>query len=86
MSRRDRAPHRPRCAAVPVNDPLHNRQADAGAFKFVRAVEALKDAEQFVRIPHVKTGPVVAHEIDVLVLLKFAADFNDGRPRVGGCI
>ena len=69
---------------MPVNDPLHNRQANAGALKFIGAVEALEDAKQLAHITHVKSGAVVAHKIDALVLLKFAADFNDRRMAVTG--
>ena len=32
-------------AAMPVDDPLYYSQADAGAFVFRTAVEALEDAE-----------------------------------------
>ena len=53
---------RPYAAAVPVNDALDVRQPDAGAFKFLVAVQALKHAEEFVCITRVETGAVVANE------------------------
>ena len=42
------------------HDPLHGRQADAGAFEVVRRVQALEGAEQLVRVGHVEARAVVA--------------------------
>ena len=68
----------PNFAAVLADDARDGGEADASTLEFFGAMEALKDAEQFVRIPHVKTCPVIADKIDVLVLFKFTADFYDG--------
>jgi len=43
-------------------------QADAGALKLARPVQALEDAEELVDILRVKTNAVVAHEEDDGVL------------------
>ena len=60
-----------------LDDPLHDREADARAFVLLRAVQPLEDAEKFVRVAHVEAGAVVADEIDILAVLRLAADFDD---------
>ena len=67
---------RPHAAAVAMDDALHNRQPDARAFKFVCAMQSLKDSEQFFRILHVKTRAVVADEKNIFIVLPNAADFK----------
>src|SRR5580693_54556 len=52
----------PSAPAVAGDDASDNSQSNTGAFKFVGAMQPLKDAEQFVRIGHVKTRAVVAHK------------------------
>ncbi len=42
-----------------LHDALHSNQADAGTFKVLRAMQALKDSEQFVDIIHVEADAVV---------------------------
>jgi len=60
---------------VTLNDALDNGQADAGAFEFIAAVQALKDTEQLVGILHVEAGAVVAHKYDGLrVASRLTAD------------
>ena len=53
-------PFRPDPAAVPLNDPLDVRQADARALELIAAVQALKHAEQFAGITRIETRAVVA--------------------------
>src|SRR5579864_5133293 len=50
---------RPDTSPVTVNDALHNRQTDAGSLEVLNAMQPLKDAEELVDIPHVKTRAVV---------------------------
>lgn len=72
-------------SAVAFDDALDDRQADAGAFKFLGAVQALEDAEQFVGVFHIETDAVVADENDGFIVHGAQADFNDGgfaRPAV----
>src|ERR1041384_1683340 len=66
----------PDATAVPVDDALHGRKANARAFKLARAVQTLKRAEQLADISHVEACAVVADEIDRLpvALLKPEAD------------
>src|SRR5207302_388055 len=52
----------PDFAAVFADDALDGGQADAGAFEVLRAMEALKHAEQFVGVAHVEPDAVVAHK------------------------
>ena len=47
-----------------MNNALDNGQAHAGALKFLDAVKALEDAEQFVGVLHVETDAVVANVIN----------------------
>src|SRR5688500_1210337 len=54
---------RPHPSAQPVDDALHRRQPDAGPRELAGEVEALERPEQPVRVGHVETGAVVAHEI-----------------------
>src|SRR2546421_9816967 len=56
----------PDAAAMPVDDALHGRKADACALELARAVEALKRAEQLIGISHVEARAIVADEIDRL--------------------
>jgi hypothetical protein len=48
-------------ATVPVDDPLADGEADAGALVFFRAVEALKQAEDALVMLFVDPDPVVRH-------------------------
>ncbi|MCE0498942.1 MAG: hypothetical protein LV481_13460 [Methylacidiphilales bacterium] len=63
---------------MPLNNPLHDDQIDAGAFKYFPAVKTLKAPEQLVRVPHVKAHSVIMHEINVLISLQLATDFDNG--------
>src|SRR5207253_3484588 len=45
---------RPDAAAVLVNDTLHHGQSHTGPFEILTAMQALKDAEQLVRIFHIE--------------------------------
>ena len=51
---------------VAVDDPLHNRQPDAGSLKFLGPVEALENPKKLVDILHVKPDAVISDEIDEL--------------------
>ena len=63
-----------------MNNAADIRQADAGAFKFVGAMQALEHTEQFVRISHVKPDTVVANEHHRLLgRLAGTAGVNLGR-------
>src|SRR5665213_514831 len=67
----------PYTTAVTVDDALHNRQADACAFKFFRRMQPLENAEKFVHVFHLKTRAVVFNEIDILSIFITAADSDD---------
>jgi len=49
---------------VPLQDPLHDRQADAGARIFAGFVQTLEDPEQLVDVLHIEADAVVAHVVD----------------------
>jgi hypothetical protein len=53
----------PDTTAVAMDDPLHNRQANAGSLILFGEMESLKHAEQFVDIAHVKANAIVFDEI-----------------------
>jgi hypothetical protein len=61
-----------------LHDALHRNQADAGTFKVLRAMQALKDSEQFVDIIHVEADAVVPNHEHQLSSIFFVADFDDG--------
>ncbi len=73
-----------------VDDAPHIREANAGAFELVGAVQALKHPEQFAGVLHVEADAVVAHEDDrfAFVARRVAVDANlDGAHSAGrACI
>src|SRR5262244_3993481 len=70
----------PHAAQVTQDDALHVCQADSRALEVPGAVQALEDAEEFARIPHVESDAVVAHETDRLAIARApAADLDLGR-------
>src|ERR1035441_4771291 len=75
----------PRSTAVPVNDALNVRQADACAFELLLGVQALKHSEQLAGIPRIEAHPVVANENDPLaVATGSATDFDFGLGATAG--
>lgn len=69
---------RPDSAPVALDDPLYDRQPDAGAFEFIGPVQALPDSKQLARIAHVEPRAVVTDAVETLVLLLPSVDFDDG--------
>jgi hypothetical protein len=58
---------------------LNRSQSNASAFKLASLVQALKHAEQFVRISHIKAHSVVPHEYyQVICVSVGAADLDFG--------
>ena len=49
----------PDLAAMPLNDPLDQSQADAGAFELFLPMQPLKYTEEFIRVSHIETDAVV---------------------------
>src|SRR5712692_2899727 len=64
----------PDASAVAVDDTLHNGQAHARAFVFFGAVQALKHAEEFTNVLHIKAHTVVLDKIDALPFVLPAAN------------
>src|SRR5205823_11910466 len=69
---------RPHPATVTGDDPMHDRQTDAGARERLLRMEALKHAEELVGIAHVETDAVVAHVVDGVRALAQCALFDAG--------
>src|ERR1039458_6296059 len=65
---------RPDAAAVTLDDALDDGQAHAAAFKLIGRMQALKDAEEFVGVRHLKTGTVVPDEINAAARFSGGAD------------
>src|SRR5207237_6228312 len=65
-------------AAVALNDAPDVGEADAGALEVRAAVQALKDAKQFLGIFHVEAHAVVADEDNRLSLRLEGADLDAG--------
>jgi hypothetical protein len=61
-----------------LDDPPDVGKPDPGALEFLATVEALKDAEQLVDIPHVKPDTIVADVEHYLMLAVGAADLDLG--------
>src|SRR5262249_9802916 len=69
----------PNPAPMSAHDPLDDRQPDAGAFELLLQVQALKHAEQFVHIFHVKADAVVFDKVRDCVwlsIIRQPADFD----------
>ncbi len=64
-----------------MDNPLHDRQADAGPLVVFDPMQTLKDPEELVGVAHVETDPVVFDEIDLFgrPLADPAADLDHGR-------
>src|SRR4051812_46940492 len=87
MSRPCLSRRRPDPAAVPVNDPLNNREAHSSAGIIFSSMKTLKNAKQFARISHVKAGAVVSDVIGTFVALMiaiFIADLYRRRTAIPG--
>src|SRR5512143_2155135 len=69
----------PSAAPVAADDPANVCQADARAFELLDAVQALKDAEQLVRLGHVEAYTVVPDvDHNLAGRLLDGSDFNAG--------
>jgi hypothetical protein len=61
-------------------DSLDRRQSNAGAFKLIRLVQALKHPKQFIYILHIKPRSVVPDEYDQVIFVSLeVSDLNLGR-------
>ncbi len=56
-------------AAMTLDDPLDDRQADPRALKLGLRVQTLEDAKELVSVPHVEAGSIVRHTVDALIPL-----------------
>src|SRR5579859_4226267 len=77
----------PDAAAVFLDDARNGGQADAGAFKFLGAMQPLEHAEEFAGIFHIEAHAVVADKDDRVAVGFDLADFDLGalaRPGVFG--
>src|SRR5258708_27208612 len=68
----------PDAAAVLVNNALADGQPHAGAFKVLRPVHALENAEELAGVFHIEAGAIVANKYHVLTVHHRLSDFNDG--------
>src|SRR6267143_4174435 len=66
-------PHPP---AVPLHDSLDDRETDSRALEFLRAVQPLEHAEQFVGVAGVEAGAVVLHIIHGLAAVRPGPHFD----------
>jgi hypothetical protein len=56
---------------------LNRRQSNAGAFKFIRVVQALKHAKQFIYVLHIKARSVVPYKYDQVISVSLGASDLD---------
>ena len=62
---------------MPVDNSLHRGEANASPLKFIRLVQALKDAEEFSYIRHVEARTIIPHENNVVTALaRLGTDLN----------
>ena len=52
---------------MPLDNAFYIGQPDSCAFKILLTMETLEESEQFVRILHVETDPVVLHVKDFFI-------------------
>jgi len=58
---------------------LRRSQSNAGAFKCIRIVQALKHSKQFIHVLHIKAHPIVPNEYyQVIAVSVGAADLDFG--------
>ena len=66
----------PHQSTMAMNNPPHRSQPDAMSRKILLQVQALKRSKQPVVLFHVKTGAVVAHKINLVLVLRNAAELD----------
>src|SRR5437660_10920773 len=66
-------------SAVTVDDALHNGQSDAGTREFTGRVEPLEDREKAVRVSHIESSAIIAHEKCAIRLVQAEFDFWVGQ-------
>jgi hypothetical protein len=64
--------------AVTVDDTVHDRQTDPGAFELFLAVKSLKNPENTFGELHIKAYAVITHKVDVLTWPLLAANLHAG--------
>ena len=67
-----------------LQDALHDRKTQTGAFKFAFSVQSLKIREQVLSMGHVKTRAVVPDAVNGLASVCSSSDF-DHRLRYASC-
>src|SRR5580704_2647426 len=68
---------RPDVAAMPLDNALHDGQANSGAFKGLDRVQTLKNAKELARVLHVKARAIVANKTNLPTVFDHAAHFDD---------
>ena len=53
---------------MPLDDALHDGQADAGAFVFLTSVQSLEDPEQLAGILLIKSDAIILDVVDGFML------------------
>jgi hypothetical protein len=66
-------------AAMPLDNPLHDGQADAGAFEFLLTMQTLEGAEQVAGITLIKPGAVVLDVVNIFLALGPPTHLDDRR-------
>jgi hypothetical protein len=67
----------PDVPAVPSDNLMHNCQPKTGTLEFFRAVQAVKDRKQFIRLPHIEANAIVLHVVHSFSIHLAAANLND---------
>src|SRR5713226_4607436 len=66
----------PGATAMPMNDALHDCEADSRSFVLLSAVEPLEYAEQLPRKLHVEANPIVLDKVDGAAPIRPALYFD----------
>src|SRR6059036_3145410 len=55
----------PNATFVAIDDALDSSEPDSSTLEFIGGMQTLKSTEELLRMLHVETHPIVAHEVDV---------------------
>jgi hypothetical protein len=66
----------PYMSVMPFYDAVNNSKANAGTFKILAGMQALKYVEQLTDVTHIEPGSIVLHIIDIAKKMNIDADFD----------
>src|SRR5579862_8934937 len=71
-------------APMALDDPLDDREADAGALELALRMQSLEDPEELGGVLHVEPRTVVLHQVGRPILYRLASNIDASRVTAGG--